>query len=420
MTRKIKCQNTECTAMILPATAEKTDGVCMPCQRKAKQIAKEKYIRENRKDIDPYQGISDLVELLKINFEISQKNYDPLINYLPCKYSSEELYGMMSQQQVTQLIDEVVQNNAYYGDQIIGEIALFTEADMTNALIFYMELEAYSPSYMFRAASSQITQNLISNVSTNPDKILQALSSIRTDQVLAQFSQWREHPPKWTAELFIPPEEYARCNGWELDDNAQARELTLGTCYPLIAKTSVQQTSIVTTCTKSDDTCHWCNSPMSNLFEFDLRESQLSFIPFSQEKLIITTCELCASYGDHLFMKIDKDGKPSWHENNQRPDYLPDIDDYAPLPANTLTLSHKAGSVYRSADPFSPTIMTSQVGGLPGWVQDFSYTPCPDCQKSMIFIAQLAVEDIIDYGEGIYYALLCPDCSVSTVTYQQT
>jgi hypothetical protein len=38
----------------------------------------------------------------------------------------------------------------------------------------------------------------------------------------------------------------------------------------------------------------------------------------------------------------------------------------------------------------------------------------------MTFIGQIACEDVDPRREGIFYAFLCPDCSMTASTYQQT
>src|SRR6516164_4226360 len=86
----------------------------------------------------------------------------------------------------------------------------------------------------------------------------------------------------------------------------------------------------------------------------------------SWSKLTIATCQDCSTFGEHLYMKVGPDGEAFWHAGNQRPRYL------------------------------------------------------PKCTKGFVFLAQLAVEDVDAWGEGIYYALMCPDCSITVVRYQQT
>ncbi len=38
----------------------------------------------------------------------------------------------------------------------------------------------------------------------------------------------------------------------------------------------------------------------------------------------------------------------------------------------------------------------------------------------MKFLAQINSAEIEEFGEGFYYAFLCPDCRITATTYQQT
>jgi hypothetical protein len=52
MIEKVECKSKDCTAMILPSTAERTGGICMQCKQKAERLEHEKYVLENRKVVD--------------------------------------------------------------------------------------------------------------------------------------------------------------------------------------------------------------------------------------------------------------------------------------------------------------------------------------------------------------------------------
>jgi hypothetical protein len=84
-----------------------------------------------------------------------------------------------------------------------------------------------------------------------------------------------------------------------------------------------------------------------------------------------------------------------------------------------LRLAAKSRLPHAAVDWCLP-ITCSQVGGIPSWIEDPAYGRRPECGKRLVFVAQLAVEDVDARGEGIHYALLCPDCSVTCVRYRQT
>ncbi len=61
----------------------------------------------------------------------------------------------------------------------------------------------------------------------------------------------------------------------------------------------------------------------------------------------------------------------------------------------------------------------STIGGFPFWIQDWEYTPCPDCGRPMKFVAKLSWE-MLDFMEGYCYVEVCPECQVASMHHQQT
>ncbi len=165
--------------------------------------------------------------------------------------------------------------------------------------------------------------------------------------------------------------------------------------------------------------CKWCNRHLTNLLEIEL-SSKLDFIPFLGERLTIATCDACSSYSDAMFMELNSVGEARWSEFNGKPDYLPDdSEEWEYLPENSLKLAEESRPVDYAANEFLPTTF-SQIGGMPTWIQDSAYPDCPNCKDTMVFIAQISVEDIDDYGEGMYYNYICPKCNITATNYQQT
>lgn len=73
-----------------------------------------------------------------------------------------------------------------------------------------------------------------------------------------------------------------------------------------------------------------------------------------------------------------------------------------------------------SANWLVPGVRFSQVGGHPTWIQDAEYPRCPDCGRTMPFVAQLSNEDIEEGAEGIYSIFACRECGVAATGYQRT
>ena len=81
-TPRLPCRTEGCGNTILPTTARANDGYCMPCVQKRLREEHEEYVRRNRREIDPYAGITDPVEVIRVIH--TPRPYDPLITYRVC------------------------------------------------------------------------------------------------------------------------------------------------------------------------------------------------------------------------------------------------------------------------------------------------------------------------------------------------
>lgn len=66
MTERIPCKTPDSTGTIFPATVERTDDYCMPCLQAIERKVREAFIRENHKNLDELEGLTDRGEILKI------------------------------------------------------------------------------------------------------------------------------------------------------------------------------------------------------------------------------------------------------------------------------------------------------------------------------------------------------------------
>ena len=62
----------------------------------------------------------------------------------------------------------------------------------------------------------------------------------------------------------------------------------------------------------------------------------------------------------------------------------------------------------------------STVGGFANWIQDWSYTPCPDCGRPMVYLAQIPWEAVTEGAEGTMFIEVCPHCHIASMQHQQT
>ncbi|WII37881.1 hypothetical protein [Paenibacillus thiaminolyticus] len=208
-------------------------------------------------------------------------------------------------------------------------------------------------------------------------------------KVVELFREWRAHPPEWAKELYIAPDAYAREASWKLTASGQLRNLYAMDCYPVVTgRLSGEEGEAASILGKGEQQCGWCGSELTVLFDLDLTHPQLK------------------GYG------------LPW---NREPDYWvkPEEESAFREAAHLFRLSASKRSAFHAAS-WTLEASSSQLGGHPTWVQDADYPPCPGCSATMKFVGQLDWEDVEEYGEGIYYAFICPDCRIAATSYQQT
>lgn len=421
MTDRVRCTNPECLNTILPSTAERTHGLCMPCVQAAAGKERDEYVRRNRRDVNEFDGITDPVESLKIIHK--PRSYDPLVNWIPHPIPTDRLYSDLSHDEQERL--------AAYAETLIGSerhdeaesivlcLSAFTNAFIESCLRALVAHGSFWPSLPFRRASSDLRDQLIDRVERdeeNRNHILLALAWIGDAAVVELFKRWRNHPPSWRESLCCPPQDYSHGAGWELSDDGQRRDLYFQKCTRLLRGHSASP-ELFQAITDSKGSCPWCGQGLTNLVDLVASEF-VTGMANDVGRIQVTTCEVCTAFGT-VFGVFNEAGNGRWSSANSRPEYLPDSsENWGRLPRNPLTPAGRRAAAF-AADQFLPTTF-SQVGELPTWIQDSSYPPCPVCSKTMMFLAQVDHGDIEDCSEGIYYAFLCPVCRTTATSYQQT
>jgi hypothetical protein len=422
MSEKVLC--TQCKVSILKITAERTNDLCMPCAQKKCREEEQKYIEANRKEIDLYKDIDDLVEIIKI-YHTKQK-YDPLINYIPFKGNIEEVYKKLTEEDENRLTDLIIQEadrgNIDYLETIGLELMAYRSCDLFKVHQFMVDNNIYDPPVLFRNTHETIVDTLLQQVDEdvkNRDGILLALAWTGGQKVVSKFYAWRQKAPEWKDKLYIPPYEYPRYAGWEVESPSEVKKLYFEQCYPLLSSRDTMAVGSLQSCTQSNTRCQWCGKNLTNLLEIDLSESTFDFLTIEGKCLALATCETCIYATDILYMDFDANGNAKWSKHNIQK-YPIDHDDYEKFPSNTLYMSKNAQPAFYSAEGGALLKSFSQIGGMPTWEQDAAYPVCPSCQKTMTFIAQLSGEEVVSSGYGTYYIYICNECKISATNYQQT
>ena len=422
MVERIPCRNLDCTNTILPATAEQTGGLCMPCVQAAAKRDREAYIQLNRRDVNEFEGITDAVEILKILHR--PRPFDPLVNWIPPATPTDRLYAELSQAQQQELAiyaeSLISRDRIKEAEEITLCLAAFTDDPLETCLKALVDRDIFSPSLAFSRASSDLRDQLIARIETEAEQchqLLRALAWIGDETVVELFQGWQQSPPPWRESLYVPPQDYAYEAGWELDDNGQRRDLYFHTCTQLVSVDSAF-TGQFNAIAEREDCCPWCQQSLINLVDLVPAEFGLVELGDRCDRLQVTTCDICTTY-DIIFGSCDRAGRGQWSRFNAQSDDPPDdAEDWERLPNHSLVPAGRRSPLF-AADQFLPTRF-SQLGGHPTWIQEADYPHCPACHQTMMFLAQVDWEDVDEDGEGLLYAFVCPDCRTTATEYQQT
>ncbi|MEQ1747774.1 MAG: hypothetical protein ABL974_00015 [Prosthecobacter sp.] len=423
MSERIPCSNPDCRNTILPSTAAANNGLCAPCIGDIRKKEREEYIRLNRRTVDQYEGIADRVEIAVIM--LSPRKYDPLIAYAPAPLSVEQLFASLSAEDACQLAAiasrAMEDGNVNLAEDIGKSLATLTDWDLTEMLHAWLAKHHYWPSITFRMAKHEIRDAIIQSLTAgraNANHALSSLAWIGDDVVKNAFVQWDIQRPTWASSLHVIPSAYAHTAGWEIVNNSR-RDLFHEHCLALTQADDGHSVAMVRTFQGTGRPCPWCGHELSHMLEIDLSDRAFAFLSFAGSRLPILTCHGCTCYGGAFFSKVEPDGTAQPHPRGIRPKWLPDTSQPWSEPAwRNIGVKLTPRRAIHAAD-WCMELKTSQIGGLPCWVQDSDYPQCPDCDKSMTFIAQLN-EDDFPACEGTYYAFLCASCRTTATNYQQT
>ncbi|MEB2299617.1 DUF1963 domain-containing protein [Lysinibacillus xylanilyticus] len=429
MAERIPCNTEYCSATILPSTAAKTGGICMPCYQEQERKKQQAYIEQHRKTVNLYDGLTDHVDILKVMH--APRKYDPLIQYVPYPLSMEQMYISLSDQEADCMLKYVMElfavNNESEAEDILLSLVCYREDNISDALRELIQRGLFYNPLLFKDASQDIRDQLLERVKWDEDNrnhLLLVLGWIGDTVVIEQFREWRMQPPKWAEQLFVTPETYALDGGWELTQDGERRDLINHLCYAIRQADQqyddLKEVHHARFLGISFSTCPWCNRKLTKLMDVATSHPALQYLNLQIENLQVITCDLCGGFST-IYMELDNHGVPVWSRYNQEPDYLPDIDDVnssTETPPN-LVLSHKPQSPYYAA-VWTMSQLDSQIGGHPSWVQDSEYPFCPCCERRMRYIGQIDYADFDEYAEGIFYMFICPKDRITATVYQQS
>ncbi|WP_339205237.1 DUF1963 domain-containing protein [Paenibacillus sp. FSL K6-3182] len=423
MTERLPCQTEGCVATILPATAAKTGGICMPCQQKKLRLEKEDYIARNRRFVDPYKDVTEPVEILKIMH--TPKKHDPLEVLLSYPKSEQELYHNLTPKEVAQMeayaVQLIEEGELDQAEEILLSLVCFAQATIHLGLDALIQKECFYPGILFKDALPSIRNKIMERIhhdKENRNHLLSALAWIGDEEIVRQFDSWAKSAPRWASELYVSPESFTHEAGWELDDEGNKITLFHSVRYAFKVEDQFTENKAVLALKDSNHTCPWCDGPIEVLFDCNLLDPVLQFLNLEGERLRLAACMRCAAYYGVQFMEIDYQGHMSWSSYNQLPKHFSREIYEDTEPVHLLHMLDQPRGSYE-ASYWALEVPATQIGGHPTWIQDAEYPSCPSCAETMVFIAQLDMEQVGN-SEGIYYTFLCRGCQLSATSFQQT
>ena len=409
--------------MILPTTAEANDGFCAPCADRRRAAERRKFIEANKRVVDPYVGITDVVDLICAIH--TPRGHDPLIEYATPPVSAGQLYAKLTQAEAERLTDAAANalksGDEHFADELATSLATRTDYNLDRLLRAFVQKNKFWPAIVFRNAGPEIRDSIIAALNSgraHANHALSALAWIGDEVVRTQFEIWDSTSPDWWEHFYVLPSEYSRVAGWE-DAGGRRRDLFHNECFaiePVASNQPEDQSAVVAK--DAEGLCPWCDERLVHLVELDLADSRYSFLGVGAKALPVLTCHVCTCYGV-IFSEVTSDGVGHWAERNVRPKFLPaDSSSWAKSPWLGKRIALRKRRAIEAAY-WCDSPAASQIGGMPTWIQNHAFPDCACCKRTMMFLAQVD-QSAFPGHEGIYYAFLCAQCRITATTYQQS
>ena len=280
--------------------------------------------------------------------------------------------------------------------------------------------ELYYPCEIYYRAPADVRDALVQALleaenSREANRLMCCLAMQGDDRALEVFHELEEHPRPWREKLYVDPSVYAHTGGWTFDKAGNRRQLNFDTCYPLI-KGDRSRDKAAQVFRPREDRCPHCKGRVVDILTLDGRDARLSFLGLDGV-ITATCCPNCVPWEEPAWSRFTLDGRSeavfpyTYGEGEES-----DGDWEAELSDNPYVLGPDPVPLFYGAE-FDG--LTCTVGGFPFWIQDAQYYPCPDCGKTMMYLAQIKW-DALDFMEGTLYIEICPDCRTVSMHHQQT
>ncbi len=290
------------------------------------------------------------------------------------------------------LFDATIPDAAEAAESVLMYLACLVPGSLGAVQAKLASRGVFYPGFLYRGADTETRDLLVEAITSDEigsqhrSHLLEALAWIGDEGVRALFASWRQTPPAWRGELYIPPEEYAPEGGWHLAPDGSRRDLCRDACRRLVPVGERHHGERpVRVIAPHEQQCGWCGRPLVSLLDLDLTAPELAFLGLAGVRLRIATCQRCTAYAP-IFTEVDLHAGSRWSALNVRPEYLgPDDDEWQGLPQGALVLGPERRTPIEGIVLLWKSVGgVSQVGGHPTWEQDAEYPECPRCTGCLI------------------------------------
>ncbi len=236
-----------------------------------------------------------------------------------------------------------------------------------------LEKEVFQPSEIYYHAPEDVRDGLTAKLLETEDPrmagaLMCCLAMQGDDKALEILFELEQHPRPWRKKLYVDPSVYAQCGG-----------------------------------------------RLSDFLVLDGRDERLRFLGIDGI-FTATACLGCIPWASPSYSRFTLDGgsTPIFPYESGCEEAMED-ECVEQMGDNPYVLAEEPAPLFYGADWDE----SSTIGGFPFWIQDWEYTPCPDCCRPMKLVAKLSWE-MLDFMEGNCYVEVCPECQVASVHHQQT
>ena len=396
MVEKVICIASDCENDILPTTAARTGGYCMPCVYKIAEMERRADIEANKRILDQYVGVTERLKILNLIVG-TPSHVNPYIEYVPYKDSAIQVCSELSQDDADKFMRHCLKlmkdGDFDSAETEVGIVAGTVAFDKTILQKGVLKFDEITAPHLFFGASSQVVKSLTKLIKTHRDAPA-ALAWTRSSLAERELFAMRQ------VDQMI--DYYALLAGWEFDEKGSRRELCQTICHSFEITDEVSSVGVA--CSDAEQKCPACGNDLIYLIDVGS-----SFVPVwsRSPRLRVLVCPRCS-----LFDPWFADPKTLEPAESTVPDNVRPLSENAPR--SRLKLKTRTRSPLESL-VFPRDSKLSQLGGFPSWLQDPEYPKCPSCLKTMLFIAQICMDDYVD---ELFYAFLCEDGCRTAVTRQ--